>query len=656
MEGIDAPKQVPTAAGGVSGPQPRQHSSGLPSIPYSGVSPGSLAPMTYDQLIQSDFGQQPGMLWMPVFLPPPQADSDPGASGLKPFQQSPVASLNSWPRPEQNVGSEASTARGGSFLPSPDKRGMEQLSLSPPVKGEMSPKKKGKVEDRSSAQDKEAGSNDTIMVSCEGGYEESNWDSVTEPVMHIVFDRLSLRDQRNCRLVSKRWSQMVITNVKAMQPQKPKMQVLEERFGRVESLDFCRCEQLRNRNLNTLAASKKLVISHISIGHLLLGQSHIKPRITNKGLEYIASMTSLRSVRLAECNPVTNSGIMLFSRLTNLQQLSFIRCTRISEKGMLFLHQLPRLEILTIFSCGKVSDGLLEVLKAVTQLRALHLGHVRLSRESLESYSADGLENLKELTVHGVEVTPGSLVSMATFTHLTALGFTNLYQVDAEQTMTMLGRLTGLRRLNLLSVEELGNEHLQRISEKLIHLQHLKIIVERRVTATGIENLASLTSLKACTFESTHATAQALNAVSCLTQLTTVEFPGSDMPSELLNALPYLPHLESLGLQNLEIPGRVRPNRQLSIGSLEPLLRCFNLRRLDLSHTDMSVVLTNELLTKLRDRDIFKGLQQVQLEELCLRGCTIKDENLETMQSYFPWVNCHRKQRATLESSTWVWE
>jgi hypothetical protein len=47
-------------------------------------------------------------------------------------------------------------------------------------------------------------------------------------------------------------------------------------------------------------------------------------------------------------------------------------------------------------------------------------------------------------------------------------------QVDAEQTMTMLGRLTGLRRLNLLSVEELGNEHLQRISEKLIHLQHLK--------------------------------------------------------------------------------------------------------------------------------------------------------------------------------------
>jgi len=76
-----------------------------------------------------------------------------------------------------------------------------------------------------------------------------------------------------------------------------------------------------------------------------------------------------------------------------------------------------------------VSDGLLGILKAVTQLRTLHLGHVRLSRESLESYSADGLENLRELTIHGVEVTPGSLVSIASFTHLTALGLTNLYQV-----------------------------------------------------------------------------------------------------------------------------------------------------------------------------------------------------------------------------------
>ena len=59
------------------------------------------------------------------------------------------------------------------------------------------------------------------------------------------------------------------------------------------------------------------------------------------------------------------------------------------------------------------------------------------------------------------------------------------------------------------------------------------------------------------------------------------------MPSELLNALPYLPHLQSLGLQNLEHQRRVKPNRTQSLASLEPLLRCHALRRLDRSNTDV---------------------------------------------------------------------
>ena len=66
-----------------------------------------------------------------------------------------------------------------------------------------------------------------------------------------------------------------------MQPAKPNMQVLEQRFGRVESLDFRRCEQLRNRNLTALASSKKLKVRSICIGYLLAG-AHVKPRITNK--------------------------------------------------------------------------------------------------------------------------------------------------------------------------------------------------------------------------------------------------------------------------------------------------------------------------------------------------------------------------------------
>ena len=46
----------------------------------------------------------------------------------------------------------------------------------------------------------------------------NDWDSVTEPIMHMVFDYLSARERKNCRLVSKRWSQMIVSNTKATPP------------------------------------------------------------------------------------------------------------------------------------------------------------------------------------------------------------------------------------------------------------------------------------------------------------------------------------------------------------------------------------------------------------------------------------------------------
>jgi len=42
-----------------------------------------------------------------------------------------------------------------------------------------------------------------------------DWESVTEPIMHMVFDRLRQRDRSSCRLVSKRWCQMIDSNIKA---------------------------------------------------------------------------------------------------------------------------------------------------------------------------------------------------------------------------------------------------------------------------------------------------------------------------------------------------------------------------------------------------------------------------------------------------------
>ena len=67
--------------------------------------------------------------------------------------------------------------------------------------------------------------------------------------------------------------------MQAVQPSKPRIHVLQEKFTRLVSVDFSRCEQLRNRNLHVFATSK-LRIEELVIGHLVMGM-YSKPRITN---------------------------------------------------------------------------------------------------------------------------------------------------------------------------------------------------------------------------------------------------------------------------------------------------------------------------------------------------------------------------------------
>ena len=55
--------------------------------------------------------------------------------------------------------------------------------------------------------------------------------------------------------------------------------MLQKEFTRLVSVDFSRCEQLRNRNLHVFATSK-LKIEELVIGHSIMGL-YSKPRITN---------------------------------------------------------------------------------------------------------------------------------------------------------------------------------------------------------------------------------------------------------------------------------------------------------------------------------------------------------------------------------------
>lgn len=68
-----------------------------------------------------------------------------------------------------------------------------------------------------------------------------------------------------------------------------------------------------------------------------------------------------------------------------------------------------------------------------------------------------------------------------------------------------------------------------------------------------------------------------------------LQFPGSNTPTELLNALPYLEKLQRLSLSNNPPDTRLHRPAPLWMGILEPLLRCLQLKALDMTYTDMNI-------------------------------------------------------------------
>lgn len=61
-----------------------------------------------------------------------------------------------------------------------------------------------------------------------------------------------------------------------------------------------------------------------------------------------------------------------------------------------------------------------------------------------------------------------------------------------------------------------------------------------------------------------------------------------------------------------------------------------------------------DLLGELTNRDEARKLDRPMLENLNLRGCGLKDQDLDSLHKSFPTVLIHQKPPSVLESSTWV--
>jgi tRNA A-37 threonylcarbamoyl transferase component Bud32/Leucine-rich repeat (LRR) protein len=248
-------------------------------------------------------------------------------------------------------------------------------------------------------------------------------------------------------------------------------------------------------------------------------------RITNKGLQYLAGLKSLKKLYLSDL-PITDEGLQHLAGLSSLQELN-LRKLQITGAGLKHLGGLQNLQTLHLTGMkltpaglkhlaglkklqglgidpDQVTDEVLEVLHQSRQIHILNLSFdgnsqpVRYqSDDAIASIVLDGsrgyritnkglkylagLKNLQRLSVADLPITDDGLKHLAGLTNLRELGLRHL-QVTDDGLKHLVG-LTDLEQLYLayLPITNAGLMHLPR-SKKLQRIG----LARTRVTPEGV--------------------------------------------------------------------------------------------------------------------------------------------------------------------------
>jgi eukaryotic-like serine/threonine-protein kinase len=166
--------------------------------------------------------------------------------------------------------------------------------------------------------------------------------------------------------------------------------------------------QLTDEGLACLSNFRKL--SRLSLS--------FSPRITDKGLKYVAGLKNLKWLNL-NGTEVTDQGLKTLSSLQGLEQIFFWH-TRVTDAGM-------------------------EQLNKIRSLKVLHLTHTAVSDAGLARLL--GLEKLIDLKVRDTKITDDGLKLLKNFKHLERLSLQDLPITD--EGLSALGDLPALSELDL---------------------------------------------------------------------------------------------------------------------------------------------------------------------------------------------------------------
>lgn len=159
------------------------------------------------------------------------------------------------------------------------------------------------------------------------------------------------------------------------------------------------------KSLETLDLRKTNVsdaaLTHLaSLSTLRILKLEYSPQLTDKGLNDIAELSNLLELDLAFV-PVTDQSITSLTKLKSLQKL-YLYGTQITDQGIQKLPELPALEVLFVGSdeVAEISDASVGTLTARKNLRTLGIPGTRLSAEGIKKLQ----EQLPACTLVGAEI------------------------------------------------------------------------------------------------------------------------------------------------------------------------------------------------------------------------------------------------------------
>jgi Leucine-rich repeat (LRR) protein len=178
--------------------------------------------------------------------------------------------------------------------------------------------------------------------------------------------------------------------------------------------------------------------------------------ITDRGVEHLVKLTSLRWLNLKGCEVTDSCGASL-AKLTNLRHLN-LNLTRIRDRGVSALGTLRELRTLDL-SLTNVTDKAMPAVGRLTKLEYLDLFGADVSDTGIAALA--GLIHLRTLNLHGTKVGDKGLASLHRLRQLTDL------KIDTKKALTDVGirallNFPELRYLDLSSskISDDGMRHL----------------------------------------------------------------------------------------------------------------------------------------------------------------------------------------------------